>query len=63
MAHPLGGMVVGKSMDNVGRVDVCKKLYVMDGASILGSTGAVKSTLTISARAERSISAVIKNSG
>lgn len=63
MAHPLGDMVVGKAMDNVGRVEVYKNLYVMDGASILGSTGAVNSTLTISARAERSIAAVIKNSG
>ena len=62
-AHPLGGVVLGKATDNFGRVKGYKGLYVMDGASIPGSTGAVNPALTISALAERNIAAVIAAGG
>ena len=62
-AHPLGGMVLDKATDNFGRVKGYKGLYVMDGAAIPGSTGAVNPSLTISALAERNIAAIIKNGG
>lgn len=62
-AHPLGGMVLGKATDDFGRVKGYKGLYVMDGAAIPGSTGAVNPSLTISALAERNIAAIVKNGG
>lgn len=58
-AHPLGGAVIGKATDAYGRLDGYKKLYVMDGAAIPGSTGAVNPSLTISALAERNIEEII----
>jgi cholesterol oxidase len=58
-AHPLGGMVIGQATDNYGRVEGYKGLYVMDGALMPGSTGAVNPSLTISAIAERNIEAII----
>lgn len=62
-AHPLGGMVLDKATDNVGRVKGHPGLYVMDGAVIPGSTGTVNPALTISALAERNIAAIVANGG
>jgi cholesterol oxidase len=62
-AHPLGGAVIGRVTDNYGRVKGHPGLYVMDGAGIPGSTGAVNPALTISALAERNIEEIIKSGG
>ncbi|MBF6333402.1 GMC oxidoreductase [Nocardia transvalensis] len=59
-AHPLGGAVLGRATDNYGRVIGHPGLYVMDGAAIPGSTGAVNPSLTITALAERNIEAIIR---
>jgi cholesterol oxidase len=58
-AHPLGGAVLGKATDNYGRVNGYSGLYVMDGAMVNGSTGAVNPSLTISALAERNIERIL----
>lgn len=58
-AHPLGGAVLDKATDNFGRVKGTDRLYVMDGAVIPGSTGAVNPSLTISALTERNIEQII----
>ncbi|OUR94984.1 cholesterol oxidase [Gammaproteobacteria bacterium 42_54_T18] len=58
-AHPLGGVVLGKATDAYGRVHGYDGLYVMDGAMVNGSTGAVNPALTISALAERNIEKII----
>ncbi len=58
-AHPLGGMVIGKATDGFGRVHGYQRLYVMDGALIPGSTGAVNPTLTITALAERNMKDIL----
>lgn len=58
-AHPLGGAVLGRATDNYGRVHGHRGLYVVDGAAIPGSTGAVNPSLTISALAERNVAAII----
>lgn len=60
-AHPLGGAVLGEATDNYGRVKGYEGLYVMDGAMVPGSTGAVNPSLTISALAERNIEQIIQN--
>jgi cholesterol oxidase len=62
-AHPLGGAVIGKATDAYGRVDGYKGLYVMDGALLPGSAGAVNPSLTIAALAERNIENIIQNGG
>jgi cholesterol oxidase len=62
-AHPLGGAILGMVTDNFGRVKGYPGLYVMDGAGIPGSTGAVNPSLTISALAERNIEAIIATGG
>jgi len=62
-AHPLGGLVIGKATDAHGRVKGYKGLYVMDGALVPGSTGAVNPSLTISALAERNIEHIIAAGG
>lgn len=58
-AHPLGGMNLGAATDAYGRVRGVPGLYVMDGAVIPGSTGAVNPSLTISAIVERNIEQVV----
>ena len=58
-AHPLGGAILGKATDAYGRVEGYDGLYVMDGAMVNGSTGAVNPALTISALAERNIEKII----
>ncbi|WP_313297782.1 GMC oxidoreductase [Diaphorobacter sp.] len=62
-AHPLGGAVIGKVTDAYGRVKGHPGLYVMDGAAIPGSTGAVNPALTIAALAERNIHNIIQRGG
>lgn len=59
-AHPLGGAVIARATDAYGGVKGHPGLYVMDGALIPGSTGAVNPSLTISALAERNIEHVLK---
>jgi cholesterol oxidase len=56
--HPLGGCVLGKATDDVGRVKGYKGLYVMDGSLIPGSVG-VNPFVTITALAERNMSRII----
>ena len=56
-AHPLGGAVIGQATDTIGRVR--DGLYVVDGALIPGSTGAVNPALTISALAERCMERIL----
>ena len=60
-AHPLGGAILGKAADAYGRVDGYDQLYVMDGAMVNGSTGAVNPSLTISALAERNIEHIVQH--
>ena len=60
-AHPLGGAVLGQAADNYGRIYGYQGLYVMDGAMVNGSTGAVNPSLTISALAERNIEKIIQD--
>lgn len=60
-AHPLGGATLGRATDAFGRVKGRSRLYVMDGAVIPGSTGAVNPSLTISALVERNIERVIRH--
>jgi cholesterol oxidase len=62
-AHPLGGAVLGKALDSFGRVKGHPGLYVMDGAAVPGSTGAVNPSLTIAALAERNIEQILKSGG
>lgn len=58
--HPLGGAVLGKACDLVGRVKGYTHLYVVDGAMIPGSTGCSNPSLTIAAIAERNVERLIK---
>ncbi len=60
-AHPLGGAVLGAATDSFGRVHGHPGLYVLDGAAIPGSTGAVNPSLTIAALAERNIAEIIRS--
>lgn len=58
--HPLGGMVLNKATDNVGRVHGYNNLYVTDGSLIPGTIG-VNPFLTITAIAEYCIENIIKS--
>ena len=58
-AHPLGGAVIGQACDFVGRVDGYRGLYVVDGALLPGSCGAVNPSLTIAALAERCLDHIL----
>jgi cholesterol oxidase len=51
--HQLGGACMGQVCDTSGRVARYRKLYVVDGALIPGSTTCVNPALTIAAIAER----------
>jgi cholesterol oxidase len=62
-AHPLGGAVMNEVCDEYGEVYGHKNLFVMDGALIPGSTGAVNSSLTIAALAERSMEHILDDIG
>lgn len=57
--HPVGGAVLGEACDLYGRVKGYKGLYVLDGALIPGSAGAVNPALTIAALAERCIEQIV----
>ena len=58
-AHPLGGVVLGRATDNIGRVRNHRGLYVVDGALIPGHTGCTNPALTIAALAERNVERII----
>jgi cholesterol oxidase len=57
--HPLGGCVLGKATDNIGRVKGYNNLYVVDGSLIPGSTG-VNPFVTITALAERNMARILR---
>ncbi|MCG8311603.1 MAG: GMC oxidoreductase [Pseudomonadales bacterium] len=57
--HPLGGAAMGTACDYNGKVYGVDNLYVIDGASIPGSTGAANPALTIAANAERMMEQLI----
>ncbi len=56
--HPLGGCVLDKATDNVGRVKGYRGLYVTDSSLIPGSIG-VNPFVTVTALAERNIRRVL----
>ncbi|MFT3858733.1 MAG: GMC oxidoreductase [Aquabacterium sp.] len=56
--HPLGGCVLDKATDNVGRVKGYRGLYVTDSSLIPGSIG-VNPFVTITALAERNVRRVM----
>lgn len=58
--HPLGGCVLGKATDSIGRVLGQKGLYVVDSSLIPGGIGA-NPFLTITALAEYCMDHIIKN--
>jgi cholesterol oxidase len=58
-AHPLGGAVIGKACDAMGRLHGYQGLYVVDGALFPGSTAAANPSLTITAMAERILEHVV----
>ena len=60
--HPLGGCLLGRATDGVGRVKGCPGLYVVDGSLIPGSVG-VNPFVTITALAERNLARVIAEDG
>jgi len=62
-AHPLGGVVLGKSTDLYGRVKNNQGLYVLDGSLIPGTVGGANPSLSIAALAERSIATIIREGG
>lgn len=57
--HPLGGMVLGEACDGYGRVHGYRKLYVMDGSVLPGSSATANPSLTIAALAERNIEHIL----
>jgi cholesterol oxidase len=57
--HPLGGCVLGKATDHIGRVKGHSRLYVVDGSLIPGSTG-VNPFVTITALAERNMARILR---
>lgn len=58
--HPLGGMVIDKACDNIGRVKGKQNLYILDGSLIPGSTACVNPALTIAALVERNVEKIIE---
>jgi cholesterol oxidase len=59
VAHPVGGVALGKSTDAYGRLHGYSGLYCLDGALMPGSTAAVNPALTIAAVVERCLDKVI----
>lgn len=57
-SHALGGAIIGKVTDGFGQVIGCPGLFVVDGALIHGSTGAVPPALTVTALADRCASRI-----
>ena len=57
--HPLGGASMGVACSDIGEVYGVDNLFVVDGASIPGSTGAANPSLTIGANAERMMEQLI----
>jgi cholesterol oxidase len=53
--HPLGGAVLGRVCDTLGRVFGHEGLYVLDGALLPGTSGCANPSLTIAALAERAM--------
>lgn len=58
--HSLGGVPMGAALDMSGRVRGHRGLYVLDGARIPGSTGAVNPSMTIAALAEHSMATIVR---
>ncbi|MEV7104162.1 GMC family oxidoreductase N-terminal domain-containing protein [Streptomyces atroolivaceus] len=59
VAHPVGGVVLGRSTDVHGRLHGYRGLYCLDGALMPGSTAAVNPVLTIAAVIERCLDHII----
>ncbi|MCC8242741.1 GMC oxidoreductase [Saccharothrix luteola] len=59
VAHPVGGVVLGKSTDAYGRLHGYRGLYCLDGSLMPGSTAAVNPALTIAAVVERCLDEII----
>lgn len=59
VAHPVGGVVLGKSTDAYGRLHGYNGLYCLDGSLMPGSTAAVNPALTIAAVVERCLDKII----
>ena len=59
VAHPVGGVALGKSTDAYGRLRGYSGLYCLDGALMPGSTAAVNPALTIAAVVERCLDEII----
>ena len=57
--HPLGGAVLGKATDLFGRVQNHRRLYVMDGSLIPGSTACANPAFTIAAIVERNMERIV----
>ncbi|MEV8436138.1 GMC oxidoreductase [Actinosynnema sp. NPDC051121] len=59
VAHPVGGVALGRSTDAYGRLRGYSGLYCLDGALMPGSTAAVNPALTIAAVVERCLDGII----
>jgi cholesterol oxidase len=57
--HPVGGATIGEACDLAGRVEGQPNLYVVDGALMPGSGGAVNPALTIAALAEQCLDSLL----
>jgi cholesterol oxidase len=57
--HPVGGLALGGACDLAGRVLGHDNLYVVDGALMPGTGGAVNPSLTIAALAERCLDVLL----
>ncbi|MBQ1101160.1 GMC family oxidoreductase [Streptomyces sp. b94] len=59
VAHPVGGVVLGRSTDGYGRLLGYCGLYCLDGALMPGSTAGVNPALTIAAVVERCLDHIL----
>ncbi len=57
--HPVGGATIGQACDLAGRLEGHQNLYVVDGALMPGSGGAVNPSLTIAALAEQCLDTLL----